>query len=48
MTHPRSSFLRLAAGVALALFATASGPAHAQVVSLTVGLNTPCPFGVPN
>jgi hypothetical protein len=40
--------IRLAACVALALAAAAPAPAPAQVVSLTVGLNTGCPYGVPN
>jgi hypothetical protein len=48
MIHHRSSSVRFAAGIALALLATASGPVLAQVASLTVGLNTPCPNGVPN
>jgi hypothetical protein len=38
---------RLAVGAALALVGAAPGPARAQVVSLTVGLTTPCPNGVP-
>jgi hypothetical protein len=38
----------LAAGAALALVAAAPVPARAQVVSLTVGLTTACPYGVAN
>jgi hypothetical protein len=38
---------RLTIGVALALLAATPTPAHAQIVSLTVGLDTPCIYGVP-
>jgi hypothetical protein len=46
MNHARSRRCRLAACVALALAAVA--PARAQVKSLTVGLSTACPYGVPS
>ena len=48
MNHYRFSSLLLAAGAALALLSTASAPARADVLSLTVGMTTGCPFGVPN
>ncbi|MFO0968644.1 MAG: hypothetical protein U0793_24060 [Gemmataceae bacterium] len=47
MTWQRFACFRVA-GVALALIAATPGPARAQVVSLTVALNTPCPYGVAN
>jgi hypothetical protein len=48
MNSHRFTCLRLVAGAALALLAAAAVPAHAQVVSLTVGLDSACIYGVPN
>ena len=47
MPRHRFADLRLALA-ALAMVVATSAPAHAQVISLTVGLNTPCPYGVAN
>ena len=48
MHRIRSNRARLAAFIALAVTAAKVPPANAQVVSLTVGLNTSCLYGVPN
>jgi len=48
MNRIHSSIVHLAACIAWTLTAAALTPARAQVVSLTVGLNTACPYGVPN
>jgi hypothetical protein len=48
MSYNRSGGWRLVACLALTLGAGALTPARAEVVSLTVGLDTACPYGVPN
>jgi len=48
MDRYRFACWRQAVAAALALVAATPGPAGAQVVSLTVGLDTSCIYGVHN